>query len=141
MFSAVFEGCDISKSLCSCPSGCSTESQNSACLFLNALSPQIEQMMSERILPSWYGSKLIHQLGGAPNSIFYKCDPQTSSYELQTSLTSLFLKLQIVEGRNQMCFLQSTFLWPRIGLQTISLYNVFCSLQWSSNEYQGEVFC
>lgn len=140
MFSAVFEGCDISKSLCSCPSGCYTESQNSACLFLNALSPQIEQMMKKnlaklvrvQINSSAWGSSELH---------FYKCDPQTSSYELQTSLTSLFLKLQIVEGRNQMCFLQSTFLWPRIGLQTISLYNVFCSLQWSSNEYQGEVFC
>lgn len=95
-------------------------------------------MLSERILPSWYKSKLIHQLGGRSTLRFYKYDPQTTNYELQTYLTSLFLQLQIF-GAETKTFLQITFLWSHIGLQLISPCNIFSVLQWSFNEDCGVV--
>ena len=85
-------------SLCSHPLGSSIKSQNAACLFLNVLPPpppthranvewkNLAKLVRIQINSSAWGSSTLH---------FYKCDPQTTSYELQTFLTSLFLQLQI----------------------------------------------
>lgn len=125
----------VCKSLCTCPSGCSTESQTQHVHFLMHSPP-------DRANDEWKNlAKLVRiQINspawGSSALRFYKCDPQITSYEPQTSLTSLFLKIQIFEGRNQ-DFLHSTFLWPCIRLQMISPQKVFCALRRSSNVYRG----
>lgn len=101
------------------------------CLFLDVLTAR--QNKCWKNLAKLVGIQINSLAWGSSTPPFHKCDPQITSYELQTFLTSLFLQLLIfwIETKTS-C---GVVLWLQIGLQMILPYNIFCGVVFSTNEY------
>lgn len=101
-------------------------------------------MLSESVVPSWKESKLIHQLGRAPLCIFYKSDLRITSYEPRTSLTSLFLQVQIFLNAKLAPLARHVFFFFFFYGLTLACERshlvTFSAVYWTTNEYPETVF-